>query len=73
MVEENEHDEELEEFDKAIGQFRLAVGKLLKPLRMYGQGNYVDGIHEQLVSLGVQLYQRLEGIDEPYYIEDTHW
>lgn len=62
-----------EEFDKIVGQYRMAAGALLHPLRMYGQGTYVDSILEQFVSLAVQFHQRMSGVDQPFYVEDTHW
>jgi hypothetical protein len=63
-----------EEFDSIIGHYRLKLNGLLKPLRMYGQGEYVDMVTNQLVSIGVQLHFKLSGIDEsPYVIEDIHW
>ena len=60
-----------EEWDKCIGQYRLTVNQVLKPLRLYGQSDYVDTATEELVSLGIQLYQKLCGIDEPYHINDN--
>jgi len=41
------------EFDKIIGQYRLKLNGLLHPLRIYGQGHYVNGVINELVSLGV--------------------
>ena len=62
--------EEQEEpsFDKAIGQFRLALNPIMKPLRLYGQGHYVDSASEEIVSLAIHLHHKLSGIDEPYHI-----
>ncbi len=62
-----------EEFDKIIGQYRLQLNGLLKPLRMYGQGLYVDGVIGELESLGVQLHLRLSGVDIPYTTNSLHW
>ena len=70
MAKELEHDEE---YDKALGQYRLKVGALLKPLRLYGQGDYVDQAAEELVSLGVQLHMRLSGVDIPFEFREIHW
>ena len=56
------------EFDKAVGQLRLSLNQILKPLRLYGQSTYVDSVTEEIISLALQLHQRLEGIDMPYYI-----
>ncbi len=57
-----------EEFDKAVGQFQLALNNILQPLRLYGQSYYVDSVIKEIVSLALQLRNRLEGIDEPYHI-----
>ena len=62
-----------EEFDKIIGQYRLQLGGLLYPLRLYGQGHYVDSVADQLVTLGIQLHLKLSGVDIPYEVEDIHW
>lgn len=64
-----------EEFDKAIGQFRLMLNGIMNPLRLYGQGYYVDTASEEILSLAVQLHQRLSGIDEPYHVnsDKLHW
>ena len=61
------------EYDKIIGQFRGVLNKLLWPLRMYGQGKYVEDVIPELVSLGVQLHMKLNGIDIPYDVRDLHW
>ena len=64
-----------EQWDKAIGQFRLAVGVIMRPLRLYGQDAYVNTASEELVSLALQLHGRLSGIDEPFRInhDKLHW
>lgn len=61
------------EFDKAIGQLRFSLNQVLKPLRLYGQGEYVTNATEEIISLAIQLYLKLSGIDEPYHINDLHW
>lgn len=66
-------DLEEEEFDKIIGQYRLKLNGLLWPLRLYGQGAYVDSAIGQLVNLGLQLHFKLSGIDMPYVVEEIHW
>ena len=58
------------DWDKAVGQFRLALGVVTNPLRLYGQGHYVDTADEEIVSLAIQLHQRLSGLDEPYHVND---
>lgn len=67
-----EEEDELE-WDKVVGQFRLRLGSLLNPLRMYGQGHYVDGVSEEIVSLAIQLHLKLYGVDMPYHMNDIHW
>ena len=54
-----------EEFKQAIGQFRLVVGNILLPLRMYGQGDTVDGAIKEIVSLAIDLSLRLRDVDKP--------
>ena len=66
-------DLEDEEFDKVVGQFRLTLNGLMLPLRRYGQGSYVDGVIEELVSLAVQMHLKLSGVDIPYVTNDLHW
>ncbi len=64
-----EIDDEIE-FDKAVGQLRLALGKVLKPLRLYGQDHYVDMATSEIVSLAIQLHWKLSGLDVPYHVND---
>ena len=64
---EAEEQEELE-WDKCVGQFRLALNDILNPLRMYGQGHYVDTAKEELVSLAIQLHLKLYGVEMPYQV-----
>ena len=68
-------DEEELAWDKAVGQFRLALGVVMKPLMLYGQQHYVDTALQEIVSLSIQLHQKLSGLDEPYYInhEKLHY
>ena len=61
-------DEEEQEWDKAVGQFRLALNGIMQPLRLYGQGHYVDTSLEEIVSLAIQLHLKLYGVDMPYHI-----
>ena len=63
-----------ESYDKALGQFRLALNDLMQPLRRYGQDVYVDGAKEELVQLALRLHMRLCGQDIPYEVEHrVHW
>ena len=62
------------DWDKLLTQHRLLIGALLKPLRTYGQGEYVDGVLEELVQAAVQFHYKLEGIDMPYNVNtNLHW
>ena len=65
-VDDNAADEE--KFDKCLGQFRLTLGEVLHPLRMYGQQDYVDTAAQEIVSLAIQLHWKLSGLDIPYYV-----
>lgn len=56
------------EWEKAVGQLRLALNIVLNPLRLYGQNTYVDSATEEIVSLALQLHNRLEGVDEPFTV-----
>lgn len=63
-------DQEDLEFDKVIGQFRLNLNGIMKPLRLYGQAHYVDSASEEIVSLAIQLHLKLSGLDIPYQINN---
>ena len=58
-----------EEYDKAINQLRLQIGGALHPLRMYGQGELVDGAIVELVKLTEAFGLRVRGIDSPISLE----
>ncbi len=68
-------DKEDIEFEKAIGQFQLALNRVMNPLRLYGQEHYVGTAIPEIISLAVQLHWRLSGIDQPFVIneEKLHW
>ncbi len=65
--------EDEEYIQKTLTQFRFGLNRLLKPLRLYGQDIYVDGITDELVSLAWQMHWKLCGVDMPYEISDIHW
>jgi len=76
MTNENEPETDDLEFDKFVGQLRLALGVVMRPLRMYGQQNYVDTASEEILSLALQLHQKLSGLDvAPYFVnhDKLHW
>ena len=64
---------EPEEIAKCVGQFALALNGIMKPLRLYGQGHYVDMASQEIVSLAWQLHWKLEGIDMPYEVTNLRW
>jgi len=67
-------EDEEQEWDKDIGQFRLALNDLFRPLRRYGQDIYVDGVMAEVVNLAWQLHWRLVGVDMPYEVEhNVRW
>ena len=68
-----DHDLADSEFDKIIGQYRLSLNGLLRPLRLYGQGALVNGVTEELINLSIQMHFRLSGVDIPYEYRDLHW
>jgi len=61
------------DWNKCVGQYRLVVGRLLSPLRKYGQAIYTDGVHEEFVQAAIQLHYKLSGVDMPFSVEDVHW
>lgn len=61
------------EFDKILGQYRLRLNGLLKPLRLYGQGVVVDAVADELVHLALQMHMKLSGVDMPYEVNDMSW
>ena len=65
--------EDEEHISKAIGQFQLALNGIMNPLRLYGQGSYVDSASMEIVKLAWQLHWRLEGVDIPYEVSSLHW
>ncbi len=62
-----------QEISKIMGQFRLQLGVLLKPLMKYGQSEYVVSAMMEVEKLAWQMHWKLEGIDIPFEVEDIHW
>ncbi len=70
----DEEDDEAQNWGRIMTQYRFQLNRLLTPLRMYGQGDYVDQVTAELVELGIQLHYKLYGIEElPYIVRDIHW
>ncbi len=71
-------EEELEEpseedISKALGQFQLTLNGLMMPLRLYGQGHYVDMVCPAILKMAWTLHWRLVGVDTPFDVEHYHW
>ena len=58
-----------EEYAKAIGQLRLAVGAVLSVFNMYGMDVYFRGAQEEIVKLAEDFGLRVRGVDKPISIE----
>ena len=52
-----------EAYDKAVGQFRLAVGEVLSVFKMYGMGAYIGGAIEEIVDLAEKFGMRVRKKD----------
>ena len=57
-----------DDYNKAVGQFRLAVGAVLSVFCMYGMDIYIRGAQEEIVQLAEDFGQRVRGIDKPISI-----
>ena len=66
---EEEIEDDQDHTSKCLFQFQGAIIDLLKPLKRYGQTEYVDMVIPEIVHLAWQLRYQLEGVDEPlvYY------
>jgi len=58
-----------EDYAKAIGQFRLAVGATLQVFNMYGMGEFIAGVQDEIVRLAEDFGLRVRGIDKPISID----
>ena len=58
-----------DEYMKAIGQLRLAVGAVLQPFNMYGLGDYIGPAQAEIVKLCEDFGLRVRGIDKPISVE----
>jgi len=58
-----------EDYQKAVGQLRLAIGAVLTVFDMYGLGVHIKGAQEEIVKLAEDYGQRTRGIDKPISIE----
>ena len=59
-----------ESYEKAVGQFRMAVGGVLRVFDMYGMGVYIGAAQEEIVRLAEDFGQRIRGdLDKPISID----
>jgi hypothetical protein len=65
-----------EEYQKALDSVQASLNDLLFPLRMYGQGEYCDETHHQIMELFEDFGLRVRGLDVPIsseVIKREHW
>ena len=72
MTDEDELSEkEVADNNKTIFQFQGQLSNILKPLRKYGQEDYVLMVIPEIVSLAYQLGYKLHyGVDVPFELSD---
>jgi len=59
-----------ESYDKAVGEFRFNVNKVLRVFNMYGMGVHVESAQEEIVKLAEDFGQRIRGdLDKPISVE----
>ena len=58
-----------EDYTKAVGQLKLAVGAVLSVFNMYGMNVYIAGAQKEIVQLAEDFGQRLRGVDKPISID----
>ena len=58
-----------EDYAKAVGQLRLAIGAILTTFDMYGMGVYINGAQKEILSLAEDFGQRVRGLDVPISLE----
>ncbi len=63
---------EEERYKKLMFHTRGAVGLILKPLRLYGQGVYVDGAIEEIMRIFEQHGKVIRGVDVPIKVDTTY-
>ena len=60
---------EQEDYEKAVGQLRIAIGGVLNTFNMYGMSVYFLGAQTELVNLAEDFGQRIRGVDKPISLE----
>ena len=60
-----------EQYDKALGQFRLQLNGIMNCFRCYGLDNDAEGACEEIVKLAEQFSMRTRGKDVPIRVRET--
>lgn len=58
-----------EDYSKAVGQFKLAIGAVLSVFHMYGLDTFIPGAQHEIVQLAEDFGQRVRGVDKPISLE----
>jgi len=58
-----------EEYSKAVGQFRLQVGVVLRIFDAYGQGVFITQAVGEIVKLAEDFGLRVRGVDKPISLD----
>ncbi len=59
-----------DEYNKAVGQFRLQLNGIMNCFRCYGLDQDVDGAIAEIVMLAEQFGMRVRGKDTPIKVRD---
>ena len=58
-----------EDYGKAVGMFRMAVGAILQVFDMYGMGAYIGGAQTEIVKLAEDFGLAVRGVDKPISLD----
>lgn len=58
-----------EDYAKAIGQLKVAIGAVLSVFCLYGMHVYIRGAQDEIVQLAEDFGQRIRGVDKPISID----
>jgi len=61
-----------DEFNKAMGQFRLQLNAIMNVFNVYGLTIYVDSAKMEISLLAEQLAKRIQGEDIPIKVVDNY-
>ena len=60
-----------EQYDKALGQFRLQLGAIMNCFRCYGLQEDVNGACDEICKLAEQFSMRIRGKDIPIKVREV--